>query len=318
MLRSLLVAALLAATTPAAAQDAYPSHTIQLVVPFGAGSGTDAMARELAQALSNELGQPVVVDNRPGANGMIAAELAAKAPNNGYTLLMAGNTTHSANPYLFKTLRYDPIKDFTPIARLATAPFVLAVDGKGSLKTLPELIARAKAEPGKLSYGAPSSAATVSGETLKQMANINLIEVRYRQTPQAMTDVLGGAINMAFLDLAACLSNLKSGNLRALVTTGAKRTPLLPDVPTMQESGYAGVDIIAWVGVFAPANVPPAITAKLDGAVAKVMASERIQSRLTGMGLDPAYAPAQETSAFIKSELLRWGEMIKKAGIEPQ
>ncbi len=318
MLRSLLVAALLAAAAPAVAQDAYPSRNIQLIVPFGAGSGTDSMARELAQALSNELGQTVVVDNRPGANGMIAAELAAKAPGDGYTLVMAGNTTHSANPYLFKTLRYDPIKDFTPIARLATAPFVLVVPASGKYKTLPELIADAKAEPGKMNYGAPSSAATVSGETLKQMAGINLTEVRYRQTPQAMTDVLGGAINMAFLDLAACLSNVKSGNLRALVTTGAQRTPRLPDVPTMAESGYAGVNIIAWVGVFAPANVPPAITAKLDAAVKKVMATDRIQNRLTGMGLDPAYAPADETSAFVKSELLHWGEMIKKAGIEPQ
>lgn len=318
MLRNLLVALLLIAAAPAVAEDVYPSRAIQLIVPFGAGSGTDSMARELAQALSTELGQTVVVDNRAGANGMIAAETAAKAPPDGYTLVMAGNTTHSANPYLFKTLRYDPIKDFTPIARLATAPFVLVVTPKSPFDTLPKLIAAAKAEPGKLSYGAPSSAGTVSGETLKQMAGINLIEVRYRATPQALTDVMGNAISMAFVDLAACLSNVKSGNLRALVTTGAKRTPLLPDVPTMQESGYAGIDIIAWVGIFAPAHVPPAIAAKLDQAVKKVMATERIQSRLTGMGLDPAYAPADETAAFVKSELGRWGEMIKKAGIEPQ
>jgi tripartite-type tricarboxylate transporter receptor subunit TctC len=320
MLKHLFVLSLLAVATaaPAAAQTDYPNRPITLVVPFGAGSGTDSMARELAQQLSANLGQTVVVENKPGASGLIATEFAARAAPDGYTLLMAGNTTHSANPYLFKTLRYDPIKDFTPIARLATSPFVLVVSPKGDVKSVADLIKAAKAAPGTMTYGAPSSAATVAGETLKQKAGINITQVPYKQTPQAMTDVMGTNTSMAFVDLAAVLTNIKAGNLTALATSGPERTPLLPDVPTMAESGITGTNIIAWVGVFAPANVPPAIRAKLDAAVKQLMSSDKIQNRLVLMGLDPAYMPTGETEAFVKTELARWGEMIKAAGIEPQ
>lgn len=318
MLRYLLVTALLIAATPAWAEANYPTHPIMLVVPFGAGSGTDSMARELAQELSSDLGQRVFVENKPGASGMIAVEYVAHAAPDGYTLLMAGNTTQSANPYLFKKIPYDPIKDFTPIARLATAPFVLVVSPKGPFKTVADIVKAAKAAPGKLTYGAPSSAAIVAGEMLKHKAGVDITQVRYKRTPQAMTDVMGKVTSMAFVDLAASLTNIRGGNLRALVTTGAHRTPLLPDLPTMAESGFPGTNIIAWVGVFAPAHVPAAVRAKLDQAVKQLMTNAKIQKRLSSMGLDPAYMPTNETEAFVRTELVRWGKMIHQAGIQPQ
>ncbi|MBI1203142.1 MAG: tripartite tricarboxylate transporter substrate binding protein [Rhodopseudomonas sp.] len=322
MLKRLLAIALLTAVTPATvpawAQSDYPNHPITLVVPFGAGSGTDSMARELAQQLSANLGQTVVVENKPGASGIIATEYAARAKPDGYTLLMAGNTTHSANPYLFKKLPYDPIKDFTPIARLATAPFVLVVSSKGPYKTIADVVAAAKAKPGTMTYGAPSSAAIVAGETMKQVAGVTVTQVRYKQTPQAMTDVMGQITSMAFVDLAAALTNIKADNLRALVTTGPERTPLLPNVPTMAESGFPGTNIIAWVGVFAPAHIPADVRSKLDAAVKQLMSTAKIQNRLTLMGLDPAYMASTETDAFVKTELTRWGGMIHKADIKPQ
>lgn len=314
----LVMAALLLATSPALAQAPYPNRPITLVAPFAAGSGTDAMTRELAEQLSRKLGQTVLVENKPGANGVIAVEYAARAPADGYTLLMAGNSTHSANPHLFKALKYDPIKDFTPIARLATAPFVLVVNPKEGPASLADLLKIAKESPGKLSYGAPSSAATVSGETMKQVAKVDITQVPYRQSPQSMTDVIGGSLSMAFVDVAAAQGNIKGGTLRALVTTGAKRSSILPDTPTLSESGFPGVDIIAWVGVFGPAKVAPEITATLNQAVKDVMTSDQIRSRLTLLGLDYAYAPPEEMGPFVQSELTKWGEMIQKAGIQPQ
>ena len=299
------------------AEDAYPSRNVTIVVPLAAGSGTDIMARVLATGLTAKLGKPFTVENRPGANAITGAEYVARQPNDGYTLMFGGNGTHSANPHLAKAIKYDPIKDFTPVARLVTAGGVLVVRPDGSYKSVAELIRDAKANPGKLSYGAPNAGAQVAGETIKKVAGVDITRVPYRATPQAMTDVLGGAITMTFVDVAGALSNLTSGKARALVITSAKRSALLPDVPTMQEAGFKDFDLSYWTGLFGPADLPKDVVATLERATAQIMNEAAMQDALRALGLEPSYLPAAQMPAYVKTELDRWGGFVRDAGIEP-
>jgi tripartite-type tricarboxylate transporter receptor subunit TctC len=289
---------------------------VTIVVPFGAGSGTDVMARTLADELSKKIGQAVVVENRPGGASIPAAEYVARSVPDGYTLFMGGNTTHSANPHLFKELRYDPVKDFTPISRLAMAGAVLVVSPKSDIKTLDDLVKAAKADPGKLTYGASNSGSQIAAERLKREYGIDMIRVPYKSTPQAMTDVIGGNLTMTFVDVAAALSAVKNGQVRAIAISSATRTPLMQEVATMQELGVKGFDLTFWNGLFGPAKMPADIATRLSKEAAQIMTSDQMKQRLSALGLDAAPLPASEMDAYIKSELDKWGVYVRESGIE--
>jgi len=321
--RRTLAAALLAlpaAALPMAAQaaDNYPSRPIRLVVPFAAGSGTDAVARITAKELGDALGQNVVVDNRPGANGAIAAELVAQAAPDGYTLFMTTNTTHSANPSLMKKLPYDPIKDFTPVARMGNLPFMLVINPKLPVKTVGELIAYAKAHPG-MSYASGNSTGIVSGATLGRMANIDLLHVPYKSTPPAMTDVIAGQVPMMFVDVAAGIANVKAGKMRALAVTTAQRSRLLSDLPPIADTPeLKGFDITSWNGVFAPAKTPQPIVDRLNRELSKIASSKEVAPKFEALGFEAFGQTPQQFTAFVGSELVKWNKLVKDAGIQPE
>ena len=318
MIQVLLAALGLVACLPSAmAQDSYPGRNVTIVVPLAAGSGTDIMARVLATSLSAKLGKSFTVENRPGANAVTGAEYTARQPNDGYTLMFGGNGTHSAGPHLSRNIKYDPIKDFTPIARLATAGAVLLVHPDSPYRSMADLIRDAKANPGKLTYGAPNSGSQIANETIKKVMSLDITRVPYRATPQAMTDVIAGTITMAFVDVAGALSNVTSGKARALVITSAKRSALLPDTPTMQETGFKDFDLTYWTGLFGPAGLPKEVVATLDRAAAEIMNETAIKDALRALGLEPSHLPAAQMPAYVQAELDRWGVFVRDAAIEP-
>lgn len=295
----------------------YPTRPVALVVPFGAGSGTDVMARTLAEELSKKLGQPIVIENRPGGGGIPAAEHVARSAPDGYTLFMGGNTTHSANPHLFKALRYDPLKDFTPISRLATAGAVLVVSPKSEFNSVADVVTAAKANPGKLTYGVSNSGSQIAAERIKRVSGVDITRVPYKTTPQALTDVIAGHLSMTFVDVAAALSAVKSGQVRALAISSGARSKLLPEVATMAEVGYPGFDLTFWNGLFGPAKMPADIAGKLSDAAAEIMMTDQMKQRLSALGLDAAPLPAVQMDDYLRRELDKWGGYVREAGIEP-
>jgi len=312
-----LVACLVLTGSAAHAQP-YPSKSITIVVPFAAGSGTDSITRIVAQYLQTALGQSVVVENKVGASGVIAATYVARAAPDGYTLLMATNSTHSANPHLFKKLDYDPVKDFAPVARLGSYVFMLVVNKDVPAKTLPELVAYAKANPGKLTFASGNTTGIVAGETLKSKAGIDVLHVPYKSTPPAINDVLGGRVSMMFIDLAPGLEHVRAGNFRALAVTTRERSALLPELPSLAEAGISGYDVTSYAALFAPAGTPKEIVNKLNAAIQKIIADPEAKKRIAITGFDAFSGPPESLAAFVQSELVNWGKLIKDAGIEPQ
>ena len=297
---------------------AYPNRTITLVLPFAAGSGTDTTTRIISQHLGAALGVGIVIDNKPGANGMIAATYAARAAPDGYTLFVTTNTTHSANPYLLKTLTYDPVKDFTPIARTGDLPFMLVVHPDVPAKTVGELVAYAKANPGKLTYASGSSSAIVSGATFAHNAGIDMLHVPYKSSPPAMNDVIGGRITMMFTDVLTGLPHVNGNALRALAVTTKDRSPLVPNLPSMQEAGVPDFDITSWQGYFAPANTPKEIVTRLNAEIRKIVEKAEIKAQLATLGMDAFSGTPEELGAFVGDQLALWEKLIKNAGIEKQ
>ena len=317
LFRCFVVACLAIAASAASAQP-YPSKPITIVVPFAAGSGTDSIARIIGQQLSAALKQSVVIENKVGASGVIAATYVARSAPDGYTLLMATNSTHSANPFLFKSLSYDPVKDFAPVARAGSYVFMLVVNKDLPAKTLPELVAHAKANPGKLTYASGNTTGIVAGETLKSRAGIDVLQVPYKSTPPALNDVIGGRVSMMFIDLAPGLEHVRAGTLRALAVTTRERSTLLPDLPSLHEAGIPGYDVTSWAGLFAPTGTPPEIIARLNEEVRKVIADPDSKAKIAVTGFDAFSGPPETLAAFVQSELVTWGKLIKDAGIEPQ
>jgi tripartite-type tricarboxylate transporter receptor subunit TctC len=296
----------------------YPSRSITIVVPFAAGSGTDSIARIIGQYLAAALNQSVVIENKVGASGVLAATYVARAAPDGYTLLMATNSTHSANPHLFKSLGYDPVKDFTPVARAGSYVFMLVVNKDIPAKTLGELIAYAKANPGKLTYASGNTTGIVAGETLKNKAGVDILHVPYKSTPPAINDVLGGRISMMFIDLAPGLEHVRAGNFRALAVTTRERSALLPDLPSLAEAGIPGYDVTSYAALFAPAGTPKENVDRLNAEVQKIIANPEAKARIAITGFDAFSGPPESLAAFVQSELVNWGKLIKEAGIEPQ
>ena len=304
---------------PALAQSSnYPNRTITLVLPFATGSGTDTTTRIISQYLGAALGVGIVVENKAGANGMIAATYVARAAPDGYTLLVTTNTTHSANPYLLKTLTYDPVKDFTPIARTGDLPFMLVVNPEVPAKSVAELIAYAKANPGKLTYASGSSSAIVSGATFAHNAGLDLLHVPYKSSPPAMNDVISGRITMMFTDVLTGLPHVNGGALRALAVTTRSRSSLLPDLPSMQEAGVPDFDITSWQGYFGPANLPKDIVLRLNDEIRKIVEKPAIKAQLAALGMDAFSGTPEELGTFVNDQLVLWERLVRNAGIEKQ
>lgn len=295
----------------------YPNRPVRIIVPFGAGSATDVVARTVGQNLTEALGQAMVIDNRAGANGTIGAELAAKSPKDGYTLLMSTNTPSAAAPSLMKKINYDPVKDFAPIARIGTIAFVLVANPSLPAKSIKELIALAKQQPGKLTAGSGSAGSLVPVFMLQQMAGIELNHVPYKSIPPALADVIGGQINMVYADMVTGSPQVKSGKVRALGVTSMKRDPLLPDVPAIAET-VKGFELIAWFALFAPAGTPHAVVDRLAGESAKILARGDVRERFAVMGIQIAPLKPAELGEFQKSELAKWAKLAKAANIIPE
>lgn len=317
LFRCFVVACLAVAASAASAQP-YPSKPITIVVPFAAGSGTDSITRIIGQYLQTALNQSVVVENKVGASGVLAATYVARAAPDGYTLLMATNSTHSANPHLFKSLGYDPVKDFAPVARAGSYVFMLVVNPDIPAKTLPELVAYAKANPGKLTYASGNTTGIVAGETLKSKAGIDVLHIPYKSTPPAINDVLGGRVSMMFIDLAPGLQHVRAGTMRPLAVTTKERSALLPDLPSLSEAGIPGYDVTSYAALFAPAGTPKEIVDRLNAEVQKIIANPEAKARIAVTGFDAFSGPPETLASFVQAELMNWGRLIKDAGIEPQ
>ena len=301
----------------ATAQGAFPSQNITIVLPFGPGSGTDIVTRLIGQKLGESLGKTVIVDNKPGANGSIAADYVARAKPDGYTLLMGTNSTHGANPALLKEMRYDPIKSFEHVNRVAVFTSIVVVDPKFPVKTMRELIAYGKTHEITLATG--NASGVVQSETLaRQVGWKTLLRVPFKSNPPAMTEVMAGRVNMMFSDVAAAQAQLKAGNLRALAVTSATRSSLLPDLPTMIESGVADYDLSGWNALFAPAGTPRDVVDRLNAEITKVVQLPEVRNRLMELGAEPGPMKPAEFAAWVQSEVNKWTKLVREAGITPE
>ena len=295
---------------------AFPSKPVRLVVPFTPGGSTDILARAVGQKLSESWGQPVVVDNRPGAGGIIGMETVAKAAPDGYTLVMGHVGTLAANPALYKSLPYDPVKDFAPVTLIARVPNVLVVGPAVQSRTVGELIALAKSRPGKLDYGSGGngSAAHLATEYFKLKSGVDLQHIPYKGTAPALQDLLGGQIALMITGLPPVLPHAKSGKLRILGVASAQRLRQLPDIPTIAESGVPGFEATQWYGILAPAATPKDVVAKLNREIAKALGDPAVAARLADEGADPAPGTPEQFATFIASEIELWGKVIRATG----
>lgn len=320
--RSLLATSLALAATAALPQlthaQAYPSKPITFVVPFAAGSATDQLARALGQSVGDQSKQPVIVDNKGGASGMIAAAQVAKAAPDGYTVLITTNTTHAANEHLYKKLSYDPVKDFAPLSGLGKGGQVLVVNAASPHKTVADLVAFAKKNPGKLSFGSGSSSSRVAGEMLKQLAGVDILHVPYKSNPLAITDLLGGQIDLMITDTSTGVPQVKAGKLRALGYSTQKRSTQLPDVPTIDEAGVKGYDMGYWFAAYAPAGTPAPVVARLNELLGAATQSAGAKTFFDNAGSEAWRTSPDELAKFQAAETVKWGKVIKAAGIEPE
>jgi tripartite-type tricarboxylate transporter receptor subunit TctC len=295
---------------------AYPAQPVKLVVPFPAGSATDNIARVLAKELQDDLGQPFIVDNRPGAQGVVGSEAVARSAPDGYTILVAA-VSFAATPSMFKKVPFDPVADFTPINRIATTPLVLMVKSDFPARTTREFVDYAKTQRGKLSAGYGSSSSQVCIAQLVSLANIEVLPVPYKGIPLAITDVLGGTLQFTFADLGNAIAQAKGGKMHAIGVTSAMRNSIVPEWPALAET-LPGFDIDAWIATFGPKGLPEPIARKLHDATARAMGKPDVQAKLATQGFAPAVLSPTESAAFVKAEVQKWAKLSKQAGIEPE
>lgn len=298
------------------ARAAYPDKPIHIVVPFAAGGGVDILTRVLAQNLSDSLHQPVIVEDRPGAGGNLGMDYVAKAAPDGYTVAMATTGTQEINPGLYSHLPYDAVKSFSPVTLVASVPNVLVVNERVPAKSLKELIALAKAQPGKLSFASFGNGTSnhLSGELLKQMAGINVLHVPYKKATQAVTDLISGQVSFAFVNMPLALPHVHSGQLRALAVTGAQRSGTQPQLPTMSEAGLPGFVVESWYGLMAPAHTPPEVVQHLRRAVLAALAKPEVKAFFGKQGADVVTSTPEELATMIKKGQVRWAKIIKDSG----
>jgi tripartite-type tricarboxylate transporter receptor subunit TctC len=306
------------ALASAAGADTYPAKPVTFVVPFAAGSATDQLARALGQSITADTRQAVIVDNKAGASGMMAAQAAARAAPDGYTVLITTNTTQAANEHLYKKLPYDPVKDFVPVTGLGKGGQVLVVQAASPHKTVADLLAKARKDPGKLSFGSGSSSSRVAGEMFKQLSGTDILHVPYKSNPNALTDLMGGQIDLMITDTATGLPLIKGGKLRALGVSTSQRIALLPEVPTIAEAGVKGYDMGYWFAAYVPAGTPPMVVARLRELLVAGTSSASAKAFFDGAGVDRWVTTPEELARFQTAESQKWGKVIKAAGIEPE
>jgi tripartite-type tricarboxylate transporter receptor subunit TctC len=320
VLSSAILAGLLSVATGlhAAAQTSYPSRRLTIVVPFTAGSGFDTVARTVGQKFSERHGQPVVIDNKPGASGTIGAEAVATAAPDGYTLLHTG-TPLTASPSLYKTVRFDPL-DFTPLGAVATSGLALTVTQSFPAATLDQLLAEVRGKPGQLNYSSPGRGTLqhLGMELFKLQLRLDVVHVPYRGAAPALTDLITGQVQFTFLPVHSARPHVQSGKLRMLAVAGTRRSPFAPDVPTLTELGHPTIDFELWYGFFGPANLPEAVVRVWERELAEIAALPDVRESLERQGLAPTYWDAQTAGARVKSEVARWREVVERAGIKPE
>ena len=317
MLRALMTGALSLFSFAANAQG-YPNKPITVIVPFGPGSATDTIARLVSQNLATALNASIIIENKVGANGAIAASYVARSAPDGYTLLMATNSPLSAAPTLNKTINYDPVKDFAPLARVGSYIFILAVHPDVPAKSLQELIAYAKANPNKLSFASGNGSGVVAGETFKSWAGLDIVHVPYRSAPPAINDLLAGRVSMMFTDITIGMPHVKANSLRALATTRLQRSTILPELPTLDEAGVKGFDMDSWAGLFAPAGTPRDVVVKLNTELRKIIDNPEIKAKIAVLGFEAFSSSPEELAEHVNVQLVKWTKMIKDAGIQPE
>ena len=316
-IQSAAVAALFAYTAIFAgsslAQTAYPAKAIRYVVPFPAGGPLDIVARAIGQELNKSWGQAVVIDNRPGAGGNIGADLVAKAPADGYTILMGAVSTHAINVTLYNKLPYDPIRDFAPVTLITSVPNVLVVHPSVPANNVKELIALAKSRPGQLNF-ASGSTGHLAGELFNSMAGVRMTHIPYKGAAPAVVDLMAGHVSLMFDNMSSALPNIKATRVRALAVTTLKRSPLLPQLPTISDAGLRGFDIATWFGIFAPAGTPPDIVARLNGEIVRILHTPEMKERLALLGAEPIGNKPDEFAAFVRAEIPKYAKVIQASG----
>ena len=313
---SMVVACVLVGGQVRAAALDFPSHPLRMIVPYGTGGNADIMARLIAQRLGENVGHQVVVDNRPGANGIIGTELAVNAVPDGYTLVLVASSL-ATNPSLVKQLPYDTLRDLAPISMVGSTPLILAAYAGLPAVTVKDLIALARAKPGQLNFATSGngSPANLAGALFNYMTGVNIVHVAYKSTAQATTDVLGGHVQISYPSLTAALSHVKSGKLKALGMTGLKRSPLAPDVPTVAESGVAGYQASIWNGVLAPSATPRSLIAKLNAELVRALTATETRERFAAAGADITHGTPEDFRAFVVAEQIKWEKVIRESGI---
>lgn len=315
LLTSLVCAAAFAATPAAVRAEAYPTKPIRLVVGYAAGGSTDVIARIVGQQLAEELGQPVVIDNKPGAGASIASDFVAKSAPDGYTLFM-GTIANTINTTLYRRLPFDFERDFAPISLVATVPNVLVVNPGVPAKTVQEFIALAKAKPGEIYFASSGSGSSIhlSGELFNMVADVKMVHVPYKGSAPAVVDLMGGQVQAMFDNLSSSLPHVKAGKLRALAVTSATRSPAAPDIPTMAEAGLPDCEVLSWFALMAPAKTPQPIIDRLNAATVKLLGQEDVKQKLAVLGADPAPSTPQALGALIRSETAKWAKVVENSG----
>jgi tripartite-type tricarboxylate transporter receptor subunit TctC len=311
------VATLSALALPAAQAQSYPNKPIKFVVPFSAGSATDSVGRIVAQAMSEAWGQPITIENKAGANGILGAEAVKAAPADGYTFLVTTSTTQAANVHLYRKLPYDPVKDFTPIGKMGETGFILMVNNDFPAKDMNEFVAYAKANPGKLAFGHGSSGSLVSAAMLTELAGLQTVNVPYKSIPPALTDLLGGQIQFAFADTGNAVSQMNGGRMRGLGVTTKKRAGKAPNVPPIGDT-VNGYNVSAWFGLMAPAGIPVDVQKKATATLMAVLAKPEIREKIQSVGIDLDVEDSATLAKTIDAEIKKWGGWVKTAGITPE
>ncbi len=313
------LSALLLVASFGSAHAQYPTKPIRMIVPYAAGGTTDVLARIMADKLGTALGQAVVIEYRPGAGGTIGAEAAARAPNDGYTIVMGAPGTHSTATSLYAKLPYDPVKDFAPIVHVANVPNSIIVNPTLPVKSVPELIAYARSKPGELTYGSAGTGATthLTGELFALLANVKLTHIPYKGSGQAMVDLLGGQIQMMFENLPGAATQIRAGKVRGLAVTSLRRSPAFPDLPAVSET-LPGFEVVAWFGLFAPAGTPAAIIARLNAESDKALHMADVREKIAQAGSDPIGGTPDDLAKFLAGDIAKWVRVTREAGIKPQ
>lgn len=313
-----VLAALPCSALAQTAEPAWPARPIRFIVAFPAGSGTDVTTRLFADPLSTELGQPIVVDNRGGANGFIASEAVARARPDGYTFLFTANTTHGSNPALFRRLPYDPTNDFAPVALIGVGVLLVVVNNDLPIRSMQDLANYARANPGRLNFASGSASSRVAGEMFKSAAGVDMVNVTYRSNPLGITDVISGVAQVMFVDATTSAAHAREGRVRAIGVTSRQRVAMMPDVPTVEEQGFPGYEMLSWNAVYAPAGTPGPIVQRMNRLINDIMARPSVNSRLTANGMVLRPGSPDDLARFQATEIDKWKRIVSASGIEVQ